>query len=421
MVMKRISSGENADSTLRDGIIANLLLGIIIAILFYVSLTITVPYKAITLLLSFIVLITSISAVLNHALLGLFKFKSYSFITAVNPFFKTMFAIAFVLAGFSVFGVFAGILITAILTLVLSLYFVRIKFWKAKSPLNLSFFSQSALMLLGTLSIMLLMNIDIIAVKFLAIGSAETLAGYYQSAIVLARFPVWITWALMMSVFPYISRNFDDAKKLISSSLKYVSAFLIPVSIALIIAPESYLRLLFPEAYLPASAALRTLAIGMAFLALATVLGRSFQAAGKEKHLAIPLTSAVIIQTVLLILFIPKYGIVGGAAATTIASLSGLIPLFGIYIKDYKPKLDLKITIPYSILAVMIYWLPKNSKLEIIVVTLIAGVVYLLSLFVLRIITAKDMEIIISGVIPKESYPVKRIIALVSALNGIGK
>jgi O-antigen/teichoic acid export membrane protein len=120
-------------------------------------------------------------------------------------------------------------------------------------------------------------------------------------------------------------------------------------------------------------------------------------------------------------LLIPKYGIVGGAAATTIASLSGLIPLLGIYIKDYKPKLDLRITIPYSIFTVMIYWLPKNSKLEIIVVTLVAGAVYLLSLFVLRIITAKDMEIIISGVIPKESYPVKRIIALVSALNGIGK
>lgn len=420
-VMKRISSGENVESALRNGILANLLLGIIIAILFYVSLAISMSYKAITLLLSFVVLITSISMVLQYALLGLFKFKSYAFIAVANPFFKTIFPIAFVLAGFSVFGVFAGILITATLTLLLSLFFVRVEFWKTKNPLSLSFFSQSGSMLLGTLSIMFLMSIDIIAVKFLAMGSAETLAGYYQSAIVLARFPVWITLALMMSVFPYISKNTGDAKTLISASLKYVLAFLIPVSIALIIAPESYLSMLFPEAYLLASDALRTLAIGMTFLALAIVLGRSFQAEGKEKHSAISLTLAVVVQIVLLMLLVPKYGIVGGAAATTVASFSGLIPLMGSYIKDYRPELDLRITIPYSILVAIIYWLPKNSKLEIVTATIAAGAVYLLSLFVLRIITARDVETIISGVIPKESYPVKKVTGLVSALNGIGK
>ena len=415
-VLKRISMGKDIETTIRDGFATNILLGLFISLIIYSLLSINLaPYKNTILILSILILLTSVIAILQYALLGLLKFKRYASITILNPILKLLFSTLFVILGLSVFGVFLGFLTTAILLFILTLYFVRVKFWCARGKVNLEFFNQSALMLFGTLSIMLLMNIDIIAVKFLSTNDA--LAGYYQSAIVLARFPVWITWALMMSLFPYISKN--SSHELISSSLKYVLAFLVPISIALSSSPQSYIKLLFPAKYLPASQALGILSGGMAFLSLAIVLGRGFQAIGKERIVAISLSLSVIFQIILLTILVPKYGITGGALATAFASLLAFVLLAIHAGKIYSTKNLVKQIISYLILYAVLYSLPMESKLETIVVTVIASTCYLTAIFILRLITAEDVKSIVSGIISVENPFIKRMIALISNLNNL--
>jgi stage V sporulation protein B len=418
-VIRHISSGSNPSAVLRDGLIGNLILGVIIASIFCIVMsTIETAYRDIITVLSVTMILGSISIILQNTLLGLFRYKLYALVTSINPIFKIIFPTALVIAGFSVFGVFIGLLLTAVLTILVSMYFIRIKFWQAKDPVSLSFFSQSGLMLFGTLSIMLLMNIDVIAVKLLSLTSAETLAGYYQSAIVLARFPVWITWALMMSLFPYISKNLSTG--LIYTSLKYVLAFLIPISIALAISPEPYLKLLFPPEYLAASQALRVLAVGMGFLSLAIVLGRGFQALGREKFSALSLTSAVILQAVLLLILIPQYGIVGGGIATTIASI--LAFLFLIIPNDgYLVKRDFaKILAAYLIFSVLLVILPMVNNIETIISSVIAFMVYFVTLFYFNIVSAKEMESILSGMISTENYIIRKLISIIALFNEKG-
>jgi len=258
-------------------------------------------------------------------------------------------------------------------------------------------------MLFGILIFILMMNIDTLAIKFLAWEAvSDQLAGYYRSAAVLARIPIILTIGVMAAIFPYISRatGAEESRVYIGRTLKYACLFIAPLAIVFVVIPESILLLIFPETYLEAADALRIVSAGAGFLAFTYIFAQIFQAEGKPKVSALLLLPAFIIQIVLLYLLIPRYGIIGTATATTIACFAGFSLLLVRSIQTGKFRFrvgSLRVVIAYVILGAFVYLFPHTTRLLTVINLILGGLIYLISLTLLRILAERDTEILWSS------------------------
>lgn len=406
------------EKILKTSLLGSLILGTITGSIFYLLFKLGLiglgeNYDPLIGIIAPTVIITSMGVVAQHALQGQFKFGGFAAIGIVGATTQLIFGVGLILLGLGVFGVVFAMMISSLVTLALAFFLTSdLKFWKETGWASLSLFKFAAPMFVGTVSLTLLMQIDILGVKFLvADASSDQLAGYYQSAIVLARFPIYIIGAVMGAVFPFISTYSTNGKKnakiYINKSIKYACIFIIPISLAFFLISKSLIILLFPEKYLPGAPALSIVSIGMAFLVLITVFSRSFQALGKPLTSAKLLTLSVVVQIILLTLLVPFYGVVGAALSTTIACFFGLIVLAVTYIKNYGLDVKtidiLKIIISFVILGLVLVLFPHPTRILTIIDLLVSGGIYLIVLVLLGLFTEEDLDILLEA-LPKNKY-----------------
>jgi len=402
----------------KTSLFGNLFLGMVSGLLFYMLfrsgfIELGEKYNPIILIITLTVIITSVAFVIQFSLQGLFKFNESAYVAIVGTVTKLVFGIGLIIFGFGVFGAMVGMLISSLCILVISLFYTSdLKFWKEPGWADLSIFKFAAPMFIGTFSLALLMQIDILGVKFLvAEASSDEMAGYYQSALVLARMPTWIMGAVMGAIFPFISnnstKNKEDAGVYINKSVRYAFIFIIPISLVFFLIPEASIFLLFPETYLPAAPALAIISIGMAFFALITVFLNSFQALGAPRIPSFFLSLSVIIQLLLLILLVPTYGIVGAALSTTIACLVGLASLAIVYVginsPDVKRSDIFKVLLSFTAMGLVLVLFPHSTRILTIVDILVSGGVYLAVIMLFGLVTEEDFDILF-GALPKNRY-----------------
>ena len=409
---------SDKEKVLKTSLFGNLILGMIIGIIFYLLfkigfLDLGAKYESILPLITLTVIISSMCFVAQFALQGIFKFNESAYISIIGAVTKLIFGIGLALIGFGVFGAMVGMVVSSLVILVFSIFFISdIKFWKETGWANLSIFKFAAPMFIGTVSLSLLMQIDILGVKFLvAEATSDQLAGYYQSTIVLSRLPIYIIGAVMGAVFPFISNHSTNgegrAEIYINKSLKYACLFIIPTPLTFFLIPESSLSLLFPEKYLPGAPALAVVSIGMAFLVIIFVFANSFQALGKPSIPSLFLSLSVAIQILLLFLFVPRYGIVGAALSTTIACFLGATTLAVTYVKNY--GLDakiidiLKVLISYIVFGAFLLMFPHSTRILTIIDLFLSGCIYFAILFLLGLFKEEDLDIILEA-LPRNKY-----------------
>lgn len=396
-------------SIFKTSLMANLLLGVALSASFYVIanklFNLGPAYDSITPLIAIIVIILSIGYVFRHALQGLFRLGRFGLTQNLRYLFQIVFAVVFIWLGWGVFGAFLGILIGASAILFFSVFFMRdFRFWqqtKWTAPLVYQF---GIPMLLGTLFITLMINVDILGVKFFlgSTGISDELAGYYRSAVVVARIPIVVVGAMMAALFPYISRysKFGQERAYINRGIKYAFVFLLPLCVVTVAIPEAMLGFFFPQSYLAGADALRILGIGSGFLVFIYVLAQSFQARGLPGVPARRLLPAFLLQLVLLYFLAPLFGITGAALATTLACFLGLLLLAANYIRRYevhfKPEMG-KVFVGFAILSGFLYLFPHSTKLLTLIDLALAAIIYLTSLALLKVLVERDIEILVSA------------------------
>jgi O-antigen/teichoic acid export membrane protein len=418
----RFFSGSRQDkgNILRSALIGNFIIGLAAGGVLYLFLRLSdfvTEYHNVVIVLVVTVIIISLASVCRYALQGLFRFIKVGLFDVLNKAIMLLFGVVLVLAGLDVLGAILGIAIGALLATLLTLYWLRdTGYWRGTGLAAPGLYKLAAPMLLGTLVLILFMYVDIIGMKFLKVP--EEFVGYYQSAVTLARLPVVIMISVMGAIFPFISRyaETDKGRQYIAILVKYSLVFLVPVSIAFIVVPGRLLTLFFPLEYLPASGALAVVSAGMIFLVLVNILARGFQGLGYPRIPAVWLPLALVVQILLLYFLIPRYGLLGAAAATTAACFLGL--LFMLW-QGARHRFGLgfsyKILISYAIMAVLLYYFPGgNGRMLTILSIIVAGVLYLASIKAFRLVTSDDLGIILSGVLPKEGFIFKCLVAIVS-------
>jgi O-antigen/teichoic acid export membrane protein len=294
--------------------------------------------------------------------------------------------LALVALGFGVAGVMAAFAAGAALALLHSLWIVRdARLWQGRGWFNRNVMSVTAPLFVGMLGPALMLNLDILGLKLLApVGRGDELAGFYQAAVILARIPIFTARSLTMVVFSYVAgaSRLSNPPDYARAAARLWQRLLVPAGLALAIAPQAALAIFFPPAYAAALPALRIAALGGILLSLVTLLTGIAQAAGKRRASAWAAGIATLVQVVVLLWLVPRWGIVGAAAslvAAGVVALAGLAPLFAPR-RAPAPAAVWRQGWPLLALIVPLLLLPDGTRLFGLLKYATAGLAYLLAL-----------------------------------------
>lgn len=417
LTVTKFISGESEESVkhrvFKSALIANITIAIILSIFFYFSyytgiIKLGASYNLLVISIIIATIFTSAMVVYVSILQGTFRFKSFGAIGIITALIKLISGVILVYLGLGALGAVLSLPISAFIGLILAVILTKdFKFLKTKGWAGSNIYFFALPMFFGTLGTTLLMNIDLLGVKFLTQGAlSNVLSGYYRAALILAQIPMFVVGALMSVIFPYISKHTEN-DKYASKSIKYAALFILPIALVIAAAPDAFISLMFPSEYLAGSQALGVVAIGMGFLVLVMVLTFIFQARHEPKIPATVLSIAVIIEIISLTQLVPSYGIIGAATSTTIACAFGFAVLAIQYIRIYRYKLDhiaiIKTLVSFCILISLFDILPHPNILLFICDLILSAIIYFVVLAVFNLLTQEDVSIFFSGLPAKKS------------------
>lgn len=227
----------------------------------------------------------------------------------------------------------------------------------------------------------------------------------YSAAIPIITLMLYLPFSVSGVILPLSSELWEKKMEgslrfAVEKLTKYLFVILIPIAGVLIVYPEITLNLLFGTKFAQASPALTILAIGAVFYGVGYIyLNFLFGISGPKTNTILSLSIAIL-NLILNLVLIPKYGIIGAAISTAI-SYFVLFILSTIFLsKLIKPTfeyLNYFLTfISGGLFVVVIYYFKKminlNPILEAIIVVSIAALIYLGLIFLLRLITLKELS-----------------------------
>jgi O-antigen/teichoic acid export membrane protein len=158
--------------------------------------------------------------------------------------------------------------------------------------------------------------------------------GLYNAAVPIALLLTLSSEFFIQILFPIINKEYaknnnEIVKELSKQIAKWIFFINVPIFIVLIIFPGVALNILFGAEYISAENVVRILCFGFLFTSIFQISDRLLCSIGKSKVVLIDILIVSVINAVLNIILIPKYGITGAAFATSISLIIlNLIYLF---------------------------------------------------------------------------------------------
>jgi stage V sporulation protein B len=246
----------------------------------------------------------------------------------------------------------------------------------------------------------LLISLDLYFIKGILQDDYQT--GIYNSALMVARIPYYLFYALTIILLPSVSgltakADFEGARKIVYESLRYMIIILVPIVVLLFSFSEEVITFIFGPNYIEGAQSLRILSFGIGFLTVFYIVSFALNGAGKVK---IPMWIAfggMLMNALLNYYLIHLWGIVGSAIATSFTSLIVMIIALSyshIYFKGIlKFKNMLKILFTGFIILVTSHFF-RGQNWTFIPLGLIYFVFYLGLLVLFRELDRKDLAIV---------------------------
>lgn len=356
-------------------------------------------YRLVVPLIGLTTILLAARSVVNGAVRGTYSFGPLAVNQVGEVVIKAGAGLALVVAGFGVPGVMAGFALGTTAALAHSFWISHpARLWKGQGWADRGVLIATAPLFVGMLGTALILNLDILGLKLLSPpGRGDELAGFYQAAVILARAPVFVAQSLSLVLFSYIARTKSPLQTIERPAGSYMQdavrtwvRLLLPVSLALILAPQAALSLFFPSRYQAAAPALQLAAAGGALLTLVTLLAPAFQAAGDRRRPAIAAGLATVTQLVILFWLVPQWGAIGAAfslLAAGVVAIIGLGPSVGehlgpilLNVKRWRPNDFGRAALPTLALAVPLIMLPDGGPGAAILKFGLAGLGYVTAL-----------------------------------------
>jgi O-antigen/teichoic acid export membrane protein len=190
-------------------------------------------------------------------------------------------------------------------------------------PVLRTMFVYALPLIIATSSSIVMSYLDTVMVSSIA-GTLE--AGYYAAALPTAKLLFIITMPLALITFPLTSRKHHEKDfAYLRTFFRYVHEWIVllilPAAGVLLAFSTEILRIIFGEAYVPASNTLSVLAVSFVLGGIASVQTNILAGLGKPKSRAKVVILAGIVNIILNLILIPVYGGVGAAIGLLIANI----------------------------------------------------------------------------------------------------
>jgi len=311
---------------------------------------------------------------------------------------KFAIVILFILLGFSLFGVFVGITLAALITLFVMLLFLVKKYPYILKGSTVKIDKKRLLRFLGFLTIgsvsgVFFAYIDII---MLGIFLPAEYVGYYKAStnIVFGVAGLTAISGVLFPVFTQLEKeSLDNAFRKV---FKYSSVLSFPCAVGLIFLAKPIIKVVYGSEYLPAVLPLMILSPLIIFNSV-NFFGTLFIAKEKPEYTSLLGVFCATLNIVLNYVLIISYGIIGAALATLI---SGFVSVFALGYLSKKvlfisPELQsiYKPFISSIVMFAFFYVIPRPTSILIgIGEVAVAAVVYFATLFLIRGIGREDIR-----------------------------
>jgi O-antigen/teichoic acid export membrane protein len=246
----------------------------------------------------------------------------------------------------------------------------------------------------------------IIAQTYVSLGTlmlnfmkGETVVALYSSAnrIVAPINAVGILFTI--AVFPVISRLFaqSDWRQLSAIrrlTTKLMISAILPIACVLIFKAEEIIRLLFGDTYANAADSLRILSITMIVIWICVGYSRFLTATGQNNKYLIAVSIAAMVNLVLNIILIPRFGAIGAAVATLAAELGSFFFMFGFAQKIRKnpflPLIAKPVMATICMCVVLVFF-----KTNLVLCLIAAAAAYLVVFILLRGVSHDDLKLLL--------------------------
>jgi len=229
--------------------------------------------------------------------------------------------------------------------------------------------------------------------------------GIYNVVLPFSLILLQFSSAISVILFPMVSEFWakgqrDKLVSAVNALYKYSFAFIVPLGFLVFSFTPSLLNLFFGEEYVVGTLAMRILLIGVIMYTVANVNQYVLAGIGKPKVTAKIVTVVALFNFFGNLLLIPIYGIVGAALMTTLSYFLSLI-LSLVYLRKFihlKVSISswFKIFLSGVIIVFIVYLLKKlftfNIWIELIFFSVVALFIYLICLFVFRVVNLLEIK-----------------------------
>lgn len=175
----------------------------------------------------------------------------------------------------------------------------------------------------------------------------QTAVGVYEVVWRVTGVVILFSSSLSTSIFPEISRlnaksNYERIEQIITQSITPSLYFIIPAFFGVIFLGEEILTLVFGSSYSSGWVILIILMVDKIAQGIQLVLGKALQAIDKPDQAAIASVSSIVVNILLNLLLISRWGIVGAAVGTVIASFTNDILHYRYLLKHVSVKFPFK-------------------------------------------------------------------------------
>lgn len=259
---------------------------------------------------------------------GIQRFGVLALLQSVEIVGKALVGVVLILLGLRATGAIAGATVGAVVSAGFgSVWLYHTFASRSGVAIRLPSIADTGPILAGLIGLALLLNLDLLTVKLLAVGADRSIVGFYQASIVLANTPYYLVAAVVVPVlFSQVARasTITDRRRIVIKALALVSTLVIPIELILAIDPASALGVLFPAGYAQGAQPLRLLAVSRAISTLVVVLSASMQASGYARVPMVVFLTASTAEMLLLPAAFSAGQMTGTAAMSVIASAGAL-------------------------------------------------------------------------------------------------
>jgi O-antigen/teichoic acid export membrane protein len=264
---------------------------------------------------------------------------------------------------------------------------------------------------IGTLFFVYYLWIDRV---ILSVMLNETMVGYYSAAYTLVNALSFIPNAFTTSLFPIMAYYFKNSDKSLNTiyriGIKYMYMLALPIAVGTSLLGSNIIDIIYGPGFIMSAQALKVLIWAEFFVYIDVLLSQMMYSINRERVTMIYAGVGTALNIILNIIFIPRFGLAGAAAATLATEIWFFAIAYYVLSKSgYKINWMTMLPKPIISTFVMGIFILTFMQLPIAILIPIAAMIYFVVLYATKYISNEDFDLARQVVAAKIKGPSQKV------------